>query len=101
MKHNFMTLLAATSLALPLAFASFGPAAAQAGGNCLSGREIQQGIDSGEIVPLDQAMSAAGVDDRPIGRANVCERDGNLEYHVNIMDDYGESDTKVLNAQGG
>jgi hypothetical protein len=95
-----MTLSAAISLALPLAFASFGPATAQDGGDCLSGRQIQQGIDAGEIVPLDEAMSAAGVDDRPIGRANVCKRDGNLEYHVNIMDDYGESDTKILNAQG-
>jgi hypothetical protein len=101
MRKITRTRIAALSLAVPLAFASIMAAAAQAEGECLSGHQIQDAINSGQIMPIDQAMAAAGISERPLGRPSVCVRNGTLEYRVNVMDAYGDSDTKVLNAQGG
>lgn len=100
MTQRRLPILAVIALALPLSQVVPGPIAAQ-DGECLSGHEIQDAINAGRIVPLAEAMAAAGIDDEPIGRANVCQRAGTLEYRVNIMDAYGGSDTRVLNAQGG
>lgn len=101
MKQTFLTPAVGVGLALSLFLSAIGPAAAQEGGDCLSPREIQDKVSSGEIVTVDEAMSADGIEERPLGQTKVCRRNGNLEYHVNIMDEYGDTDTKVLNAQDG
>ncbi len=101
MTKRTITGLVAIALALPLAFASMGAVSAQSEGECLSGHEIQSAIASGQIMPLNQAMSAAGINGRPLGSPTVCIRNGVPEYRVNIIDDYGGSDAQVLNAQGG
>lgn len=101
MKQRISILAAATGVALSLVFSALGPAAAQQSGDCLSPREIQDAVASGAIVTVDEAMSADGINQRPLGQTKVCRRGGNLEYHVNIMDEYGDTDTKVLNAQDG
>jgi hypothetical protein len=101
MKQRILILAAAAGVALSLALGALGPAAAQLSGDCLSPREIQDAVASGAIVTVDEAMSADGITQRPLGQAQVCRRDGNLEYYVNIMDKNGATDTKVLNAQDG
>ena len=100
MKQRILILAAAVSVALSLVFGALGPAAAQQSGDCLSPREIQDALESGEIVSVNEAMSADGITERPLSH-QVCRRDGNLQYHVNIMDKNGATDTKVLNAQDG
>jgi hypothetical protein len=92
---------AAASVALLIALGAVGPATAQQGEDCLSPREIQEAVASGRIVTVDEAMSADGISERPLGQAKVCRGDGNLEYHVNVMDAYGEATPKILDAEGG
>jgi hypothetical protein len=101
MKTRLLTSTVAAGVALSLVLAAGIPAAAQERGDCLSPREIQQAVASGAIVTVDEAMSADGIDERPLGQTKVCRRNGSLEYHVNIMDEYGETDTKVLSAEDG
>jgi hypothetical protein len=98
--NTIATTLAAVVLALPLAVSSLGGAAAQQDVDCLSGRQIQQAINDGEILGLAQAMTAAGVDGKPLSEPEVCRSDGRVQYRVNIMNSYGEAERIVLNAQG-
>jgi len=98
MKHPFLARTAVAGMALSLILAAVAPAAAQQ--NCLTPREIQEAVASGKILTVDEAMSADGINERPLGQAKVCRSNGNLEYHVNVMDDYGEAAPKVLDAEG-
>lgn len=100
MKSTTLNRLAAAVMALPLAFAMHGPAVAQVN-ECLTGRQIQQALDAGQIVQLNEAMRAAGIVDEPIGRASVCRQDGELKYRLNFMNRAGESETRDLPAEGG
>ena len=86
-------------LALTSSVASFGAASAQ-DGECLRGRQIQQAIDSGEIMELADAMDAAGINEKPLSQPEVCRIGGRAQYRVNIMNSYGEAERIVLNAQG-
>jgi hypothetical protein len=92
------TTLAAVVIALPLAFASLGAAAAQ-DDECISGRQIQQAINDGQILELAEAMDAEGINGKPLSEPDVCRVNGRLQYRVNIMNSYGEAERIVLNAQ--
>ncbi len=99
MKTITLNMLAATLVALPLAFVVPDTTQAQSDG-CLTGREVQQALAAGQIVQLNEAMRAAGINDEPIGRASVCRRDGQLNYRLNFMNSAGESETRDLPAEG-
>ena len=92
--------VAAIALALPIALASFGAPAAQEEGDCISGRQIQQAINDGDIIDLADAMQAEGVKAKPLSQPDVCRIGGRLQYRLNIMNSYGEAERIVLNAQG-
>lgn len=92
-----LTLVAAGALALGLALGMVAPASAQ---ECLSKREIQQMIDSGELIQLSEAMASSGVNGKIISSAaRVCQVGGQWEWQVNVMDEYGESKPVSLPAQ--
>lgn len=75
------------------------PAAAQ-DGRCLDRREIQEKIDSGELVQLSEAMDRAGVEGKIISSAlQVCQVAGQWQWRVNVMDSSGESRPVTLPAQ--
>lgn len=94
---QIVTLVAAGALALGLAFGIAAPAVAQ---ECLSKREIQEKIDSGELIQLSEAMASSGVDGKIISSAaKVCMIGGQWEWQVNVMDEYGESKPVSLPAQ--
>ena len=96
MKH-IVTLVAAGALAFGLAFGIAAPGWAQ---ECLSKREIQERIDSGELIQLSEAMEASGVDGKIISSAaKVCMIGGQWEWQVNVMDETGESKPVSLPAQ--
>jgi hypothetical protein len=74
------------------------PAMAQE--QCLDRREIQQKIDSGEVVQVSQAMSRSGVDGKLISSTvELCEIVGSLQWRVSVMDAAGESRVVTLPAQ--
>jgi len=98
MKNLFAAFVAAAGVAGALAV-GVGPASAQ-DGRCLDRREIQEKIDSGELIQLSQAMDQAGVDGKIISSAaQVCQVDGQWQWRVNVMDSYGESRPVTLPAQ--
>lgn len=100
MKNPHLNRLAAIGVALPMLLAiSTTTALPQQGDACLSGRQIQQALDAGEIVQLNEAMRSAGIQEEPIGRANVCKQNGELKYRLNFMNSYGESETRDLPAE--
>lgn len=75
------------------------PVAAQ-DGRCLDRREIQEKIDSGELVQLSEAMDRAGVEGKIISSAlQVCQVAGQWQWRVNVMDSSGESRPVTLPAQ--
>lgn len=83
------------ALGLGVGFAA--PALAQ---ECLSRRDIQQKINDGELIQLSQALAQSGVDGKIISsQAKVCLVDGQWEWQVNVMDEYGESKPVSLPAQ--
>lgn len=83
--------LAAGALALALAAVASAPALAQ-DGQCLSKREIQERISSGEVRPLADAMAAAQVQGKIISSgAELCRAGAGWEWRVNVMDESGES----------
>lgn len=103
MKIPHLNLLAAISVALPLFFAVNTAAIAQDNGECLSGRSAQQAVEARRIISLNQAMAAAGVSPEEVinrGGPKVCDVDGNPYWQVNVQDEYGNSQTRDLPAQG-
>jgi predicted ATPase len=98
MKNVFAALVAVAGVAGALGM-GVAPVAAQ-DGRCLDRREIQEKIDSGELIQLSQAMDQAGVDGKIISSAaQVCEVDGQWQWRVNVMDSSGESRPVTLPAQ--
>jgi hypothetical protein len=69
-------------------------------GACLDNREIQQGINSGKILPLSEVLANEGISQRPLS-VRVCEVGGRPHYVVNLIDSYGDSERVVLNAEAG
>lgn len=98
MKNLIAALVAAVGVAGALGM-GIGPVAAQ-DERCLDRREIQEKIDSGELIQLSQAMDQAGVEGKIISSAaQVCQVDGQWQWRVNVMDSSGESRPVTLPAQ--
>jgi len=99
MKNSVAAFVAAVGVAGALVGGFVGPVAAQ-DGRCLDRREIQERIDSGELIQLSQAMDAARVDGKIISSAaQVCQINGQWQWRVNVMDSSGESRPVTLPAQ--
>jgi len=99
MKNVIAAFLAAVGVAGALVGGFVGPVAAQEE-RCLDRREIQQKIDSGELIQLSEAMDTARVGGKIISSAaQVCEVDGQWQWRVNVMDSSGESRPVTLPAQ--
>jgi hypothetical protein len=94
MKHSLATIMAALALVLPWSFALSAPALPEEG-QCLTKREIQQRIESGEFRQLFEAIGQAGVQGKIIGSGRVCEIEGQWQWQISVMDDYGQS--RVVN----
>jgi hypothetical protein len=93
------TTLNALCLSLPLMLAPLTASAAQEEGDCVGGRQIQQMIRGGEIMDLAEALGQAGIDGKPLSEPELCNIDGQLVYHLNIINARGEAERVVLNAQ--
>jgi hypothetical protein len=88
----FIALLLAPVLLAPV----IAPATAQ--GECLSGRDTQRMIASGEIMPLESALAQAGVgSDQQILSAQVCDQ-GRWVYVVAVLGPGGYAQNLVLPA---
>jgi hypothetical protein len=94
MRHSFATIMAALALVLPWSFALAAPALPE-DGQCLSKREIQQRIESGQFRQLFEAIDGAGIKGKIIGAGRVCEIQGEWQWQISVMDDYGQS--RVVN----
>ncbi len=100
MKTMIATSLTALMLALPLSFGTAGAAVAQ-DGNCVGSREAQQAVEAGEVLGLAEAARDQGGEQSFIGEeARLCDIDGAPHWVVNMMNEQGESERIVLNAQG-
>jgi hypothetical protein len=101
MKRAIITAMAGLVLALPLGFGSSGAAAAQEESDCVSAREAQQAVETGQIMELPDAARRAGLERKFIGdQARLCNVDGSPHWVVSVMNDSGESERVVLDAQG-
>jgi|SRR5687767_7233552 hypothetical protein len=99
MNFTIATTLTAVCLALQLILMPFSASAAQEEGECVGGRQIQQMISGGEIMDLAEALGQAGIDAKPLSEPELCNIDGQLVYHLNIINARGEAERVVLNAQ--
>jgi hypothetical protein len=100
MKTMIATTIAAVSLALPMALFSYRAPAAQEDGNCVSARQAQQWVESGEILQLRDAAQREGVNPKYIGDARLCGPDGARHWVVSVINESGDSRRISLNAQG-
>lgn len=100
MNRRISTIVAAFILALPVALASSGAPGAQENGDCVSARQAQQAVEAGEIMELPDAARRAGVEQKYIGDARLCDVGGSQHWVVNVMSEDGESERIVLNAEG-
>ncbi len=101
MKRAIAIVVAGLGLALPFGLASSGAAAAQEQGDCVGAREAQQAVESGQIMELPDAARRAGLERKFIGQqAQLCNVDGSPHWVVSVMNNSGESERIVLNAQG-
>ena len=99
MKNAIAGFVAAVGVAGALVGGFVSPVLAQ-DGRCLDRREIQEKIDSGELIQLSEAMNEANVDGKIISSAaQVCQVNGRWTWRVNVMDSYGESRPVTLPAQ--
>jgi uncharacterized membrane protein YkoI len=90
-------LVLATVLALVLTSFSTLPASAQA---CLSNREIQEAVSSGQIKSLDEVLASAGVDSsQSVLNVQVCDQGGRLVYIIGVLSPSGEAQNLVLDAR--
>jgi hypothetical protein len=101
MKRTIPTILAASILAISLAFGAFGAAAAQEDSDCVSSRQAQQAVENGQVLQLPEAARRAGIEQKFIGdEARLCDVNGGPHWIVSVMKDNGDSERIVLNAQG-
>lgn len=90
--------IVAAAVGLVLAMTAAAPVLAQE--QCLSRREIQEKIDSGEVMQVSAALSRAGVEGKLISSTvELCTIGGSLQWRVNVMDANGESRLVTLPAQ--
>lgn len=98
---NQLTYFCAVAIAvLTLSGAAVTPSTAQ--DSCLGKREIQSAISAGEILPLADILSMAGIDSsQEVLSVQVCDQGGQFYYMVAVLDTYGEAQNLVLNARNG
>ena len=98
MTRNWTRSIAAAAMALGVMAGFAVPALAQE--ECLDRRQIQQKIDSGEVVQVSEAMARSGVDGKLISSTvELCQIDGGWQWRVSVMDAAGESQVVTLPAQ--
>lgn len=93
-KPSALVVLAAV-LALALTAGTL-PASAQ---SCLSNREIQEAISSGQVMSPYEAVQRAGYDSSDVLDFQLCDQGGRLVYIVQVLSPSGEAQNLVLNAQ--
>ncbi|HQZ12755.1 MAG TPA: hypothetical protein PK286_07685 [Devosia sp.] len=101
MKRLIAIVVAAVLMVVPVGFGSSGVVFAQEEGDCMGAREAQQAVESGQIMELPDAARRAGLERKFIGQqARLCNVDGSPHWVVSVMNNSGESERIVLNAQG-
>lgn len=87
--------------AIALALLGGLPVAAQAA--CLSGGEIQAAVSSGQILPLPEILSRAGIGggSKVLQPVEVCDKGGQLYYQLSVLDKDGNARKLVLHALTG
>lgn len=103
MKMTFAaSLIGALVLAAPLSLGPAGPSFAQGSeGKCVTAKQAQVAVESGEILELPDAARRAGVDQKFIdSQARLCDVNGSPHWIVNVMNESGDSERVVLNAEG-
>jgi len=99
MKNQLTYFCAVMMAALTLSVVATTPSAAQ--DSCLGKREIQGAISSGEILPLADILSMAGVSASEVLSVQVCDQGGQYYYMVAVLDTNGNAQNLVLNARTG
>jgi hypothetical protein len=84
--------------AVLLCAALVAPGFAQGGGGCLSNRDLQAAISSGEIPPVAEVLESQGVNPDDVLSVKACDEGGEIVYVVGVLDEYGEAQTLVLRA---
>ncbi len=74
------------------------PGFAQGGDGCLSNRDLQAAIASGEIPPVAEVLAAQGISPDDVLSVKACDEGGEIVYVVGVLDEYGEAQTLVLRA---
>lgn len=100
MKNPHLHIFAAILVALPLSIAVDAAAMAQ---ECLSGRDAQQAFQARGIMSFDRAAMAAGFSPKNIVSQTgprLCDVEGRPYWQVNVQDEYGNSETVDLPAEG-
>jgi hypothetical protein len=94
-----LRLVAGIALAAVL---SASAAQAQYGGSvdCLGPGETRNAVLGGQILPIKDAIAAAGLYGDPL-KVNVCRDNGVLVYYVSILDASGSAARYVLDARNG
>ncbi len=99
MIRTFKPLVAALAAATLISLSAAVPAAAQEA--CLSNRDLQTRIASGEIAPVAQVLERNGIGrNTEVLSVEVCRDNGNWAYYVGVIDAYGQARTLVLRASG-
>jgi hypothetical protein len=98
---KFRTLLSTLAAGALLAFPAVSPAASQ-GLECLTNRQVQGAIESGQILSWPKIKGIAGISDyEEVSNAKVCMIDGAPYYVVNVISPSGEASKITLNAVDG
>ena len=79
-----MSRLRIIAVAALLAFSGL-PNAAMAQG-CASREEARQLLDQGQVIPLPEATSRAGIEDNDVVDAQLCQAGGGYVYRVRLRD---------------
>ena len=101
----FRTIVMTMAAAAIVSLAAVMPAAAQArqaAADCLSDRQIQTAIESGQIQSWPRIKKLAGISSyQEVSEIQVCTIDGTLYYMLNVISPDGEASKIVLNAVDG
>jgi hypothetical protein len=97
------TIFRSVAVAAMISLAAAMPAFAQgAGGNCLSDREIQAAIESGQMLSWPTVKRMAGISSyEEVSDVKVCMIGGVPVYILNVISPAGEASKIALNAVDG
>ena len=94
-RKTFIAVLLASFAQLMLGQTAFAQ-----GGGCLSEREVQAAVGSGQILSLNDILQRAGIPRSKLLNFEVCNRGGQLFYQLSV-DDGASAGVRVLNAATG